>query len=267
VFREGSRYEDLGGNEGAILGVEAPARRGARSAHTPGVCDRAHLVFSPKIGIELGGVRVGDPARVTLDRVRLATGLRPLLSRRVEGAELVVDGGEVELPLPPIALGGSAPAGGVPAAPAASGAGGGFTLVSVDTIAFRNVRLTSGGRTVTVDLDTSLSPDRPDVNRLAARADGLQIDGTGAVTDLCDPHATFDLRASELDLDRFMAVLAAFAPAAPEGTAAPAPGRKPATITAPSRPAAVVPAAAAAPRIAVSLTAPEGRAAGSPSPT
>ncbi len=217
----------------------------------PVVIDRAHLVFSPKIGLELGGVRVGAPARVRLERVRLVTGLRALLNRRVEGAEVVVDGGDVELPLPPMTLGGSAPAGAAPAAPADRGSGRGLAVVSVDTIAFRNVRVASGGRVVAVDLDTSLSADRLDVKRLAATADGLQIEGTGAVMNLGDPHAVFDLTASELDLDQIMAILAAFTPAVPDGAS-------PAPAPAPKRPAA----AGATPAIAVSLTAPKGRVAG-----
>ena len=217
----------------------------------PVAIDRAHLVFSPKIGIELGGVRVGEPARLTFERVRLATGLRPLLRRRVEGAEVVVDGGLAELPLPPITLGGSPPAG---AAPAAPGQGGGLTIVSVDTIAFRNMRVMSGGHTVSLDLDTALMSDRLDVRRIAATSDGLQIEGTGSVADLSDPHAVFDLTASELDLDRIMAMLAAFAETAPGQTPPPSVG--------PAGSPAAGPAAAAAPRIAVSLTAPKGRAAG-----
>ncbi len=220
----------------------------------PVAIERAHLVFSPKIGIELSGVRVGDPARLTLERVRVATGLRPLLSRRVEGAEVVVDGGMAELPLPPIALGGSPPAGAASAAPAEPGPGGGLTIVSVDTIAFRNVRVMSGGRTVSLDLDTALSADRLDIRRIAATSDGLQIEGTGSVADLSDPHAVLDLTANDLDLDRIMAILAAFAETSPDQMPPPA--------AAPGGSPAGGPAAAEAPRITVSLTAPKGRAAG-----
>ena len=49
---------------------------------------RAQLL--PRLGIHLQDVRIGQTDAVTLGTVDVATGLLPLLSRRVEGAELVV---------------------------------------------------------------------------------------------------------------------------------------------------------------------------------
>jgi len=212
----------------------------------------AHLVFSPKIGIELTGVSIGDPARISVDSLRLATGLRPLLSKRIEGAEIVVDGGQVGLPLPPLGSQGAGDAPPAPSAPADS-SGAGLTIVSVDTIALHNFRVTSGDRTLVVDLDTSLADDRLDVKKLVARAGDVTIEGTGAVTHLADPEASFDLTAHPLDLDALMAFLSAFAPAPEDGAPA---------APAASSQAASAEAAASVPRITVRLTAPAGRVAG-----
>ena len=54
----------------------------------------------PRPGITLRDVRAGDPVRVTLADVELSSGLRPLLSRRVEDAEVIVSNSRIEMPLP-----------------------------------------------------------------------------------------------------------------------------------------------------------------------
>ena len=209
---------------------------------------RAHLVFSPKIGIELTDVAIGEPPRVALGSVRLVTGLGPLLSRRVEHAEAIVERGEIDLPLPAFRIGGPAPA--VPAGAAAAG-GAGIAIVSVDTIALRGIAVKSRDRTLTIDLETTLAQNRLDVRRLAARADQTLIEGTGAITDLSTFQASLALKANELDLDRLIAFLSSFAP---EST-------PPAATTAAATPGPAAPAPA---RLVVTLAAPKGQMAGVP---
>src|SRR5689334_14523997 len=61
----------------------------------------------PRIAVDLHDVTIGQPAAVQLGRVRIVTGLRGLISRRVENAAFIVESGQVAWPLP-FALGGSA---------------------------------------------------------------------------------------------------------------------------------------------------------------
>jgi uncharacterized protein involved in outer membrane biogenesis len=211
---------------------------------------RAHLAFSPKIGIELADVEVGQPPQVHIGAVRLATGLRPLLSRRVEGAEVIVEHGQINLPLPPI---GGVTGATAPVAPAQRGTG--ITLVSVDTIAFRDIAVTSGERTIALDLETTLAANRLDITRLRARADQTVIEGTGAITDLTALHGTLDLKANDLDLDRLMTFLSAFGSERSGSSAStPKSGARPPR----SAPGGAVPDA----RLVVTLAAPSGRLAG-----
>lgn len=224
---------------------------------------RAHLVFTPKIGIELADVALGNPVRVRLGSVRLATGLRPLLNRRVEHAEAIVERGQIELPLPP--LGGSAASATAPSETTAlpSAGGVGITLVSVDTIALRNIEVKSGDRTLVVDLETALTADRLDIKRIAARADQTVIEGTGVVTDLAKLQGSLDLKANELDLDRLITFLSSFAPesAAPAPPSPAAARQAPPPAVATARPAASsVPAPDA--RLVVTFAAPKGQMAG-----
>jgi uncharacterized protein involved in outer membrane biogenesis len=62
-----------------------------------GGVDRA-ISLRPRL--VLRDVQIGSPAAITLRRVELATGLRALLSKRVEGAALVVSGSRIQLPVP-----------------------------------------------------------------------------------------------------------------------------------------------------------------------
>src|ERR1700752_3059886 len=60
---------------------------------------KASAAIYPRVALDLHTVAVGAPAAVTFGRIRIVTGLRPLLSRRVEDAELILDNGEMTLPV------------------------------------------------------------------------------------------------------------------------------------------------------------------------
>ena len=60
----------------------------------------ARAQFFPRIGLELGDVRAGNPARVTLRSVSISAPLQPLLERRIEDAEVTLADSRIELPLP-----------------------------------------------------------------------------------------------------------------------------------------------------------------------
>jgi hypothetical protein len=198
----------------------------------------AHRILA-EARIELTDVTLGEPARVRLGAIRLATGLGPLLGRRIEHAEVIVDRGQIELPLLPLG-GGAGAAETSGARPAGESA---VTLVSIDTIALRDIQVTSGDRTLVVSLETSLAADRLEITRLSVKADQTTIEGTGTITDLSRYQGTLDLKANDLDVDRLMVFLSSFA-SADAGPAA--------------RPSTAAPDA----RLVVTLTAPKGRLAG-----
>src|SRR5262249_20518282 len=54
----------------------------------------------PRPSINLRDVRVGQPVHLSLDQVELSTGLRPLLSRRIEDANVAISNSSILMPLP-----------------------------------------------------------------------------------------------------------------------------------------------------------------------
>ena len=171
----------------------------------------------PRVAIDLSDVSVGSPAAIQLSSVHIAVGLRGLLSRTIDEAEVVASGGRVALPLP------------FPLVPAASSSGApasssGITVVSVRTIALRDIVLTGSNRTLRVDLESSLAGDRLEIGELQATADRTRIRATGVVNSLAALDARLDATASPLDLNEVIAIISAFTgPAAAESPGARAP--------------------------------------------
>jgi uncharacterized protein involved in outer membrane biogenesis len=60
---------------------------------------RATGQLFPRVGLQLSDVRVGEPVRLALADVEISTGLRALLSRRVEDAEIILADTRIDLPL------------------------------------------------------------------------------------------------------------------------------------------------------------------------
>ena len=146
--------------------------------------ESASAAVFPRIAIDLHNATIGRPAVVQLGRIRLVTGLRGLLSRRVENAAVVVDNGRVGWPLP-FTFG------------AASGSSSGSPLVtvaSVGRIQLRNVTVATALPPITVDLDASLSGDRLDVTRVSARSEGNTLQVSGAMTSLARLEGRFLLK-------------------------------------------------------------------------
>ena len=85
--------------------------------------------------------------------------------------------------------------------------------VSIRSLAFRDIVLGTGDRTLTVDLDASLVGDRLDVSTLDARARATKIHARGALTSLSRMHGTFDVTADPLDLAEMIAIASALTPA------------------------------------------------------
>jgi hypothetical protein len=155
--------------------------------------------FFPRVTIDLRGVTIGEPAVAGLEQISIATGLRGLLSRRVEDADVIVAVGRIPLRLA-LDLAGAASV-----EPSSQTAG--FTIVSVRSFALRRVELVAGQRSLHVDLDASLSGDRLEVSRLVAEAEGTRLEAEGTMSSLARGEGRFGARANHLNLDRLLAFM------------------------------------------------------------
>lgn len=167
--------------------------------------ESASAQLFPRIALQLGNVRVGDPVRVTLADVEVSTGLRALLSRRVEDAEIIVSDSRVDMPLPFSVPERSE------TAPAAEGAGG-VSVVSIGEITLRNIRVASRGREIVVSAESALHGSRLDVSRFVARSGGTELEASGTVELSPALDAKLEATANTLDLDDLLALADAFTP-------------------------------------------------------
>lgn len=138
----------------------------------------------PHISLDLHRVTIGQPASVQAGRIQLLTGLRGLLSRRVEGAEVVVEDGQLAWPMPFSLAPRSAAA---PAAPS-------FTVASVRRIVFRRVTVVTGLPPVTIDLDAALQGDRLTIEKVAAVSGATRLDASGAIDSLARLEGRLDVK-------------------------------------------------------------------------
>jgi uncharacterized protein involved in outer membrane biogenesis len=166
----------------------------------------------PRVGVDLRDVTIGDPASVHLAHVRVATGLRALLSRTIAEAEVEITDGRVALPLPFPLAAAPAPVADQPSSPS-------LTIASIRHISLRNVAVVAGGRTLHVDLESALDGDRLDISALSARADKTHIDANGTLTSIARLEGRFEAGADPLDLDEMIAIASAMT-ASGEGAAA-----------------------------------------------
>jgi hypothetical protein len=168
-----------------------PVRIGALSA-----------AIYPRVAVDLDDVAIGAPAVVTLARVRLVTGLRPLFSRTISDAEIIVRDSRLTLPLPVTLLPSSTAASTAPAGP-------GLSLASVRVISLKNVELVAPSHVMRIDLEASMAGDRLDIARLAARGRSSRIDGKGALSSIARAEGTIEAKADPLDLDELMGIASA----------------------------------------------------------
>jgi uncharacterized protein YhdP len=169
----------------------------------------------------LSGIQIGEPAAITLDRVELTTGLRALLSKRVEDAGIVVTGSQLTLPLP-IAFAGETPGPGASAE--AAGASSAFTIASIDRIALEDVELVSQDRRLRLDVESSLEGDRLQISTLRLQSDGTKVTGRGELSSVRERRGAFSLTADPLDLDELLAIMSGLSGLRPAGASPPASG-------------------------------------------
>ena len=179
---------------------------------TPVTVGGAAVSIWPRAGLTLTDISVGEPAALSLRTVEVTTAIGALLSRRIEDAEVIVADSRADLPALMQTL--NRLSEGAPDAPPASGEGSAgdeppLTLVNIRTIAFRNVELTSGGRTFTVTFESSLAGDRLDIGNFELKSPVTTLTATGVVESLSARRAKLQVTADPLDLDGMMAVVTA----------------------------------------------------------
>lgn len=188
----------------------------------------ASVAFFPRVALRLRNVTAGEPVRFSLAAVDVSMPLWPLLSRRVENAELTVSDSRVEMPLP-FSLFRNVRR----EEPDVAGtADNPLRIVSVRTIRLRDVTIASRNREIAVSADSSIDGSRLMLERFTATSGETYIDATGRIELGPRVDATIEAQASSVDIDDLLALAAAFT----DGRSALAPSsgaRLSATITAP----------------------------------
>jgi uncharacterized protein involved in outer membrane biogenesis len=229
----------------------------------PVTIGRLGATFVPRVALDLHDITIGQPAGATIADLSIATGLRGLLSKRVEDAEVIVSNSRIPVD---VAVG---IAGGIASAPSST-SGGGVTIVSVRTLAFRHVEVVAEPRSLLVDLESSVTGDRLDVTRLSAQSAGTHLEAKGTVASVAKRQATFTATATQLNLDELLGLASALSspvpatgPASPSSPASPPTPTSAAPAAPPALPSAAAPASADAPLdITLDFTAPGGQVAG-----
>jgi hypothetical protein len=149
-----------------------------------------------------------------LSTVDLAADVRPLFAGRIENADVLVSDSRMEMPLPF-----SLPRSDVPAPPAAPAAAA--RIVSVRSIALRDVALRSNNREIVVSADSSLTGSTLSVRRFSAVSGRTSLDASGVIELSPRIDARLQANANRLDVDELMALAHAFtADERDEGTGA-----------------------------------------------
>ena len=194
----------------------------------------ARAAIFPRVALALDAVVVGAQQSISLGEVRIVTGLRPLLSRRVEQAEVRVRNGRLTLPLPFTLMPDLGPAVSEPAAVA---------LISIRSIELRGITLVSGGQEWLIDAESAVTGDRLDVSELTASGPTTKLRATGALTSISGLKGEFTAQADPLGVDELLAFGSGLSRSPTSGGSAPAAAPKSINLT-------------------ITLTAPTGRMAG-----
>ncbi|HVH26552.1 MAG TPA: AsmA family protein, partial [Vicinamibacterales bacterium] len=160
----------------------------------------------PRITVRLGGVAIGRPAKIQVQTLNVGTGLRALLSRRIEHASLRLEGAHIALPLPTLSIGGGDQ---TPPSEEAPG-GAAVELVSIDEVVLKDVEIESAGRTLHADIEAVPEGKGMAVRRFTLRAEDTTIEATGNLADLAGPTGELTLKADALNLDRMVTFLSSF---------------------------------------------------------
>ena len=159
----------------------------------------------PRVTVDLEQVTIGQPPRIQVDTLHIATNFRALLSRRIEHGTVRLSKARIELPLPAF---GSGPAT-KPEADAAAGAA--IEIASIDDIELRDVELVSGTRTLRGNIDASIEGQGIVLRSIELAADDTSIAASGRITDMSAPAGELTIKAGSLNLDNLIAFASDFA--------------------------------------------------------
>ena len=161
----------------------------------------------PRVTLHLRDVAIGRPVAATLKDVQIATGLRPLISERIEEAEVTLADSRLTLPLPFSLLTAAAAPGAAPRSEAVDG----ITIVSIRVLALKNVEFVVGRRSLRFDMTSSLDGDRLDVKALSARSEVTRVEAKGTLTSIARLEGALDVKGNPLDLDEILAITSGLA--------------------------------------------------------
>ncbi len=192
---------------------DALASQIARAIGQPVSIEGIDAALLPRVTITLEGVAIGEPTRIRAERLRLATNLRALFARRIEGATVYLDGATIELPLLPLAVAEGEQS------PAAPDSAPPLEVVSIDEVRLDDVQIVSGGRTLRASVSAVPHGSAVTLRRIDVRADDTVVTGTGEITSLTGPVGSITLEAESLDLAGLMDFFTAFAAGSPDADA------------------------------------------------
>ena len=151
----------------------------------------------PRAALDLSNVRIGAGPSIDIARLRFVTGLRPLLSRRIEDAELSIIKGRVPLPLPfPLSRQGAA-------GPAVDDSAQ-VAIVSIRAIEIRDLMLASGGQEWFIQAAGAVNGDEIRFDQVSIAANATRIHASGALSSVAAMRGQFSARAEILDLDEVL---------------------------------------------------------------
>jgi hypothetical protein len=213
----GTLYWMLSG-DGVRLALE---RQATAWLGQPVTIGHAGTQLLPRPALALDDVRVGDA--LVLARVEVSARLGALLARRIEDADVRVVRSRIAMPLPF-----GMPAGGGTATPESDSvtpAGQGRAAAPIQVVSIRSIRLedvvlTSRGRQITVNADSSLLRSQLQLRTFTATSGGTALEATGIVELEPRVDARLRVKANRLDVDELLALANAFSPATAPTTAA-----------------------------------------------
>ena len=162
----------------------------------------------PRVTMDLADVAIGQPARIQLHQVHVGTDFRALLSRRVEHADVRVDGARIELPLPNFGQLGATDAPRDANQPASKPP---VEIASIDEIVLTNVAVVSGDRTLSGDIELVPEGSGVQLRRVALAADETKVEMTGMIDSLSPIKGRVEARANEVNFDRLLNFFTDFA--------------------------------------------------------
>lgn len=165
----------------------------------------------PRVTLDVGDVMIGaagKPGSVAVKRLHIGTALGALLSRKIEHADLTLDGARIVLPLPAL------PASTSPATAPGESSAAPVELVSIDEVVLKGVEVVARGRTLTGDIEVEPrfgpTTNALIIRRIALGAGDAAFEITGEIKDLAKYDGDLTVRAGALNVDELTAFAADF---------------------------------------------------------